>query len=306
MTDLAPAPDRLEGQIARFADLIGTMKPSAAQRRDGHISTLSIGDIFDGISMGQLASLGRIPDHPMMQMIEVECHGAPAPGGGRTPCPTGARFQCRVYFSEVTACDDCVARYNEADAMGRVKKHWEKICPKGFRDTDKAHAGFPKVQLDELKDWVGTKSLFFYGPTGKGKTRLALLMLKRAMMKNHWVGVLWPDKLRSLVQGYDSTTFDHYAAFDVLLMDDPLITGGRESKLVDAIKNLLDVRMRENKATIITSQIGTEDELAGAKEFGDAKTADMERIKAVVRRLRESCQVVSFGQAVAGQAEGEF
>ena len=191
-------------------------------------------------------------------------------------------------------------------AKGRAKKHWEKVCPKGFRDTDKAHAGFPKLQLAQLKDWIGEESLFLYGPTGMGKTRLALLMIRRAMMKNKWVGVLWPEKLRSLTQGFDNTTFDHYAAYDVLLMDDPLLTACRESKLVDAVKMLVDVRMREKRPTIFTSQIGTEEELSDGKEFKEAKAADMERIKATLRRIKDSCKVITFAKAVPADGEAAF
>lgn len=260
-----------------------------------HISRLSCGPDLAEMTVWELAHLHQHPEHPMRELVDSACSQG-----------CGATFQCERWVSQVTCCDECATKSKEADALARVKKHWEKICPKGFRDTDKTHAGFPKVQLAELKDWNCDKSLLLYGPTGQGKTRLGLLMLKRSMMRNHWVGVLWPEKLRSLVQGYDSTVFDHYAGFDVLLMDDPLITGCRESKLVDALKNLIDVRMREKKVTIITSQIGSEEELAGAKEFGEAKTADMERIKAIVRRLREDCKVVSFATAVAVQGEGEF
>ena len=139
-----------------------------------------------------------------------------------------------------------------------------------------------------------------------GKTRLALLMIRRAMMKNKWVGVLWPEKLRSLTQGFDNTTFDHYAAYDVLLMDDPLLTACRESKLVDAVKMLVDVRMREKRPTIFTSQIGTEEELSDGKEFKEAKAADMERIKATLRRIKDSCKVITFAKAVPADGEAAF
>lgn len=286
---------RLEQSITRLADAVGMLRPSAAHRRDGHISTIRCSEDLAEMSIGELAYLHNHPEHPMREKVDATCS-----------LGCGAAFQCERWVSQVTACDECVTKSKDADALARVKKHWEKICPKGFRDTDKQHAGFPRAQLAELKDWDCTKSLLMYGPTGQGKTRLALLMLKRAMMRNHWVDVLWPEKLRSLVQGYDSTVFDRYAGYDVLMMDDPLITACRESKLVDALKNLVDVRMREKKVTIFTSQIGDEEELAGAKEFGEAKTADLERIKALMRRLREDCQVVSFAQAVAAGGERGF
>ncbi len=294
MTEAAPNPASVERAAEVLGKYVGTMRHAVREPSVVHISALSCGSDLADLTISELAHLHRHPEHPMREKVESTC----SQGCGTT-------FQCERWVSQITACDACRSKSDEEDAMARAKKHWEKICPKGFRDTDKTHAGFPKAQLAQLKDWTGTKSLFFYGPTGQGKTRLALLMLKRAMMKNHWVGVLWPDKLNSLTQGFDTSTFDKYAAYDVLLMDDPLISAGRQSKLVDTLKNLIDVRMREQRATIITSQIGTEQEMADAKEFGEAKAADLERIKAIVRRLREDCLVISFATAVPVMAEQE-
>lgn len=306
MTDTAPAPERLEVQISRLGDLVGLFKPSAQHKRDGHIATMSLGADFGDIRMGDLASLFRNPSHPQRQMVDVTCPGLPTGDSTRGPCKWGARFQCMEYFSSVTICDDCSAANKDAWAIADAKKRWESVCPVGYRDTDKKHAGFPRAQYDQLKSWTGQGSLFFYGGTGKGKTRLAMLMVKRALLKGYGVGVLWPEKIRSLVQGYDSSFFDTYSDIPVLLMDDSLITACRESKLVDAVKTLLDVRMRGKKTTIFTSQIGTEEEIAGGKEFGDAKAADLERIKAIVRRLRESCTIVSFGTVTANAGEEQF
>ena len=291
----APNPAGLEANIVRLADAIGTMRPSANQRRDGHIATLNCGPELGDMSIADLAHLHRNPDHWLLELVDTECSQG-----------CGAKFQAARWVASRTACDECIEKAADLAAKGRVKKHWEKICPKGFRDTDKKHAGFPKLQLDQLNGWTGTESLFLYGPTGMGKTRLAMLMIRRAMMKNHWVGVLWPEKLRSLTQGFDNSTFDHFAAYDVLLMDDPLLTACRESKLVDAVKMLVDVRMREKRATIFTSQIGTEEEVTDGKEFGEAKGADKERIKAVLRRIKETCRVISFAKATPADGEAAF
>ena len=50
-------------------------------------------------------------------------------------------------------------------------------------------------------------------------------------------------------------------------------------------------------------EVGTEKEIAEGKEFGEAKDADLERIRAILRRLRDSCQVVSFA---SGEDQEEF
>lgn len=261
-----------------------------------HISTAPLGPELNNIKVAELAYFSKHPEHELMRLVVPACSVCGQPVGYETP----------ILFENVSACESCRDKHDRDEAMARAKKHWDRICPSSFRDTDTTHAGFPRAVYSSIKDWACDKSLFFYGPTGSGKTRVAFLMLKRAMLKNNHTGVLWPEQIKSLTQGYDNSTFDHFASFDVLLMDDPLITACRESKMVDVLKQLIDVRMRHKKPTIFTSQIGSENEITDGKEFGEAKTADLERIKAIVRRLREDCQVVSFAKATPTEGEEVF
>lgn len=257
-------------------------------------------DLFN-CSMKELADALRSPE--ANEIIESKCNHC------------GTPLRCMRVIKNVVACAACIAKDRKATVMQRADKVWNRVCPDRFKKTDIKHKEFPaSIHEALIKDFqwhyevseeghdgpkvvIPPQSLFLYGPTGTSKTRVAMLLLESALVQGRSIGVLWPEKVRSLTQGYDSSTFDLYASYDVLLMDDCLLTACRESKMIDAIKMLVDVRQREERPMIITSQIGTEDELKDAKEFGDAKTADIERIKALLRRLREDFRVVPFAQS---------
>lgn len=254
---------------------------------------------FEGTQIANLSEL--ISDPYSQELTTVKCNDGMHI---RARCET--LVECRRIVAPFVACDTCIARIAKEDLAKIHKASWERICPERFRKTDTTHADFPRAIYADLKAGDPKQSLFLFGPTGYSKTRVGMLMLKRALLRGLRVGVLWPEKLRMLTSGFDTVAFDRYAEYDALLMDDSLLTACRESKLLDTVKLLLDVRMRHERLTIFTSQIGSEDEIAQAKDFGEAKSADLERIKAIVRRLRESCRIVSFAKVEAGDNQGAF
>jgi hypothetical protein len=238
---------------------------------------------FFGCSMGQLVDVLGQPD--ANKIVTAKCNH----------CPT--TLQCRAIVAPMVACAACIQAHAQADKEKMYREYWQKVCPEDFRDTSLTHEGFPADIVAALKKKDPARSLFFYGPTGTAKTRVAMLMLYEALLRGQRVGVLWPEKLAGLKSDFDDRgSFERYAAYDVLLMDDALLTAVRASKLIDALKQLIDVRMRHRRPFIITSQIGSEADLKEGKEFGDAKAADIERIKAMLRRLNETCDVVPFAR----------
>lgn len=241
-------------------------------------------DIFD-VPLGQLNAIIQAPYS--QELVDAECNHCKA------------TLTCERIKSPFIACDSCIEKHLEAEKDGRQKKYWEHVCPERFRSTDQTFKDWPAAIWRTVRTEQNAnpkRSFFLYGPTGTCKTRMGMLLLKYALRDDRRVGVLWPEKLRTLSQGFDNSAFDRYAEYDVLLLDDVLLTAVRESKLMDALKQLIDVRMRHERPFIITSQIGSEDDLKDGKEFGDAKAADVERIKALLRRLREDCLVVPFAQ----------
>ena len=250
---------------------------------------------FFGCSISNLAAV--LADPYSQEVIEAKCHH----------CDT--MLQCRRIVSPFVACDPCIEKHVHDEKMKRYQKYWEHVCPERFRETDLNHVEFPKAIYAELKQLMTanpSQSFFLYGPTGSCKTRLGMLLLKRALLNDRHVGVLWPEKLATLKESFGETkTFDRYAEYETLLLDDTLLTACREPKLTETLKQLVDVRMRHNRPFIITSQIGEEGFKSG-KEFGELKEADIERISALVRRLREECKVVSFAKAAPKKGESAF
>ncbi len=232
----------------------------------------------------------------------------------KAPCrQCGCEVQTIAINSPFVACDPCIEKHKKDERTNRHREYWEKICPERYRNTDVKHAAFPKAIWETIKtdyDQHPKQSWFLYGPTGSAKTRTAMLLMKRALHRHDaQVHAIWPEKLAMLLkQSYDEreSYFDRMAKMPVLLLDDALLTACRESKLMDAIKLLFDARMRAELPTIFTSQIGNEEDLAGGKEYGEAKAADLERIKALLRRLKEECKIVPFGPVTVAADQSSF
>ncbi len=255
-------------------------------------------DIFDV----SLRCLGDVIASPESQRVVT------------TPCrQCGCDVETIAINAPFVACDPCLAKHKKDERTKRHRDYWESVCPASYRDTDPKRKDFPLAIWQTIKadyDAQPEQSWFLYGPTGSAKTRTAMLLMLRALhRKDIPVQAIWPEKLAMLNrQSFNDgeSYFDRMAKVGMLLLDDALLTACRESKLIDAVKMLLDARMRAKLPTIITSQIGNEDDLAGGKEFGDAKTADLERIKALLRRVRESCRIVSFAKVETGKDQTSF
>jgi DNA replication protein DnaC len=237
--------------------------------------------------VGGLAVIARNPEHELRQDVEVECSQG-----------CGAKFRCMRLFSPSTSCDECRKKWDHAETVERYKKHWESICPAGYRDTDKAHSEFPTAQWDLLKEYRGNESLFLFGPSGTGKTRLATLLLKRCMWAGKRVQVLWPEDLDDAARSHErKAQLTAYSKNEVLLMDDALLSGASNEKLGEFLKSLVDMLMREKHQFIITSQVAGDEYLEQASKWGNLTKSDKERIDALWRRLREKCRVIPFEKA---------
>jgi DNA replication protein DnaC len=252
-----------------------------------------------GVQIAQLASL---IDHPESnELVSIVCND-----GRHTRARCETMIECRKIVSPFVACDPCIAKAAQDAATKMHKDYWESICPAQFRKTDVTRQDFPLAIYKEAKAIDPTKSLFLYGPSDTGKTRVAMLLLKRRLHLGKRVGILWPEKVSTLKTGYDDSQLEKYAAYDVLLMDDTLLAASRDSKLIENIRQLIDMRLRAERPFIFTSQIGSEDDLVKGSAFGDAKAADVERVKSLLKRLRSDCQIIPFAQAVPEDGEKPF
>lgn len=252
-------------------------------------------DIF-GCSMKKLVKLLSSPE--ANEIVDTKCNHC------------GKPLRCMRVIQNVVACDACREKNDHDNRMRKCADYWEHVCPEGFRNTDDKYPGFPAAAyrdaLTKIKadDWK--KSVFLFGPTGSGKTRVAFLILKQTLVQTgKSVGVLWPEEIAGLKTHFDSSKFDRFAKYEALLFDDSLLTACREPKLLDTIKQLVDVRMRHNRVNIFTSQIAA-DGVKQGKDFGKADSTDLERIEALFRRISDTSIVVNLGTAIPQQDERPF
>lgn len=259
------------------------MNPSATTVE--HVAHAALPDTLGGVSMQFLGAMRCDDKHPGREVIETECSQG-----------CGARFEAMRYFAPITACDACRDKAIRADRLDKAKAYWEAVCPPAFRDTDRTHAMFPKAQYEELRPWVGDESLLLFGDSRTGKTRLAMLLLKRCLVrKGLHVGVLWPEQLKAMKKSFQPLEdIAKWGRYDVLLMDDSLLTAASDSRLTEVFKDLLDYRMRFKRVQIITSQIGSDDYKEQSGKFSEATGADKKLIEALCERVREICRVVPF------------
>ncbi len=283
----------LEKDIVRFTDAIGLMNPKSSSRYDTLGETV-FPDWLGGCRIGDLPAI--MADPYTQELVSVKCNH----------CET--MIECRRIVSPFVACDSCIERIQHDEKINMYAGYWKQVCPANYRETNIHREGFPLAiwkEVQQLDKATPGQSFFLYGPTEAGKTRVAFLLLKQALLRGERVGVLWPEKISTLKTHFKTDVFDHYASYDRLLLDDTLLTACRESEMVDLVKMLVDVRMREKRPMILTSQIG-EEGVQDGKQYGEVKSTDLERIAALMRRLRETCTVVPFVKAVPAPGEMPF
>lgn len=312
MSTIAAAPAEADPKTAHALERIGNaiLAPMYEEqaRRSGKSFSKRTG-IPGLVALGEISpisDLASLKDHaPAWEMVDSAC----------SRC--GEPLQCFRCIAGSCACDSCRAKVLEGEQQDKHEKYWsqEHLCPPSstFRDTDATHAGFPKSQYEVTKNYAGEESFFFFGPTGTGKSRLGVHLLKRCLFKfNRFVGILWPEDLKQAKNAYERRDeIQRWGRFDVLLLDDALITGAQDEKMTDFLKDLVDYRMRHSRHMILTSQVGGDDYEEQLNKYAKARgidvtAADKRRVDALLRRLREVCRVVSFAAAVPTQDEQPF
>lgn len=276
-----------------------TTSIASRQRSDLPPGVVGIGDLsidlfgkdFPSLAISQIGTLDTsVPE--LKEPVTVTCHKC-----GK------ATFTIPRFMVPFTACEACCAEWEKNERNELCRKHWERICPVDLRTTDTKHPDFPAAIYKENRSYTGTESLFLFGPTRKGKTRVGMLLLKRALLAGKSVGIMWPEDLKSKAKSFnDRLRFLHeYAAYDVLLMDDCMLTGAQDEKIADFLKDLVDLMQRHGRHMIITSQIGGAEYMQQAEKWlrpGDKlSTADSDRIDALWSRIRERFRVVPFVQS---------
>jgi DNA replication protein DnaC len=260
-----------------------------------HLSSARCDDI-GGLSILEFSELAK--RYPTLTTPkEVTCH----------VCEK-AKFMCVPFWAPRTSCDQCRADAIEAERIRLIRKYWESICPARFLNTRGDSPWLSTVAKSTYasnRGYAGEKSLFLYGPSGSGKSSVAVMLSKRALLRNKHVKFMWPEELKSFAKD-NFARLQHiqsYGKADVLFMDDALLTGAQDERIADFLKDLIDYSQRHGGKVIITSQIGGDDYEAQGDKFGNMTKTDKERITALLRRIRDDSTVLPFVAPAADAKE---
>jgi len=196
-------------------------------------------------------------------------------------------------FGPTTVCDPCTAKRKTDVRMDDAKLFWSRTCPISFRNTDIKHEKFNLNAYNRARqismDSGYKDSIVLYGDTGSCKTRIACQLAKMALANGKTIALHFPEDLKDRPRFQSrKEILVNLTSPDFIVLDDVFIAGAAKEDTADFIKDLIDRRYRNNKATIITSQSTAEDFATDARKFGSMSPVEYQRIEAIVRRVRES------------------
>ena len=204
-------------------------------------------------------------------------------------CPRCGRSTA-VFRALCAACG--AAAEAERRMVGQLA--FRALCPAEMRDTDFDRLP-DKASAEKAlaHDFSTGRSLLLRGGTGRGKTRVAWLLVRRAFEAGQTVRVL------STASGYDYAAqfaggsdevgrwVGHHLGCDLLLLDDVF-----KCKLTDSFESLLfalvDKRCEQRRPLLVTTN-----------DVGETMAGRMaaDRGEPLVRRLRDYCDFVVFKTA---------
>jgi len=248
------------------------------------IQFIPMGPLMADMTLNQLSDLTDPKAHPELQeWIKFECRFC-----GREMEAT------RLAQAFGTCCDSCREARETKEKRELCGAAWQDICPASYRDRDMKDPRFPAAAWDKVKLWSRQKSLFLLGPSGVGKTWVALETLKRCLWKGLSVGVVWPEQMEAVKFSRDPMRFITDNNQYVLMLDDCVMAAARSEASLDALRNLIDVRMRNRMPFIITSQVGGAALEEHIDKYDRGTGVDRAKLEALLRRLRQECEVVEF------------
>ncbi len=172
-------------------------------------------------------------------------------------------------------------------AQGRS---WKTLCPLEFHQRLQRLSGRRATLLQKLDSWAfGPQGLYVCGPGQRCKTRFCWHVLKREFLAGRSIVALTHPELRqrlsALMSDSSRAAVDWLALLgrtDILFIDD-LGKGHTTSASEEALYDLVDVRYRNRRPTIYTSEFDARQACARMSE---------ERATAIVRRIMETTLMV--------------
>lgn len=194
----------------------------------------------------------------------------------------------------IVLCNGCAdKRIAERDAVFKDEKkaQWEALCPPAYRDTEAHRLPMPS-KLEVVMRWkYGPKGLTLIGATGKGKSRCAWKLLEREFSSGRSVECLdakFAMQYSQKISISGAVTYEWLESkmnAGILLLDDVLKVRLDNTGCETALFAIIEERMANNLPIILTTQ-----------DTGETLKTRMspDRGEAVVRRLRECCQTITF------------
>ncbi len=224
---------------------------------------------------------------PAPDMITKTCEG----------CSGSFQVEKGMFEKHVRRCPACIekgdAEILEKEKARKIKEFddgWKKICPASFQETDPEKLPCQQGYKAVMQWQPGSRGLILNGPTGRGKSRVAWLLLRRLyydrvkfIALNSLAGLNYAAKFSRSPEMVEEWV-DELISVPILFMDDVF-----KIKLTESFESVLfsivDQRTESKKPIIITSN-----------DTGESLSARMtnDRGGPLVRRLREFCDSVTF------------
>lgn len=215
------------------------------------------------------------------------------------------------YAAFPSECPVCLKRIADRDReMFRIKQMAKqsyrleeveaviaKITPATFKKTNLQELP-DMVAYRKVIDWkVGPRGLLLLGASGLGKTRCLWGLAHRLLKEGRQVEFLRETDFSHQVakRGHLGSLWDwvdFLCSTEVLILDD-LGKAPRTDRFVSELFHVIDTRLNEERPILISTQLEGE-EIAGQITRGiheGGHTAG-----ALVRRLRDACEVVQFSR----------
>jgi hypothetical protein len=194
-------------------------------------------------------------------------------------------------------CDPC-CDLNEQDRQRAaqderardLRDQWETLCPPIYRDTDVAKLPRPKILADVMAWRYGPKGLVLHGATGLGKSRSAWLLLEREFQAGRRARVMNTTSALKYSAMFTHSCesalhwVEEMSACRLLFMDD-IFKCRMTDSFEQALFAIIETRTSNGLPIIATTN--------------DSGSSLVERMSqdrggALIRRLREFCDAVSF------------
>jgi len=201
----------------------------------------------------------------------------------------GRKILMKVCPACVALAESEVVQEKTVQAKSDEDEEWNALCPPLYRLTDLSRLSMPPEAVREVLAWSGPQGLALAGATGRGKTRLMFLLLKRLHDEGRKVFAISSKAFERHCgrmfekDGESREQIERCARAEVLFLDDL----GKE-RMTDRVESELYALIEERGAHLKPILWTTN---ADAKSLSSMMSPD--RSEPIIRRLKEFSKIIS-------------